>query len=232
MVSSRLSVNDAAKRLKLSPQRVRALIASGDLPAERIGARYVLDPSVVGSFLQRERFGGRPLSACNAWAVLAELSARPDAVPVSRRSRYRLRSLLESGGDVLVRALSAAEPRSREERWRVLASDLAELARSSQVVLSGLSADDPGIDVRYEAARDGLEGYVSQDALRGFERRLKPEKNPSHSNLLLRVPQGDAWILGEKRAPSAVVAADLLDHEDPRVRRSARAALIGVAHAD
>jgi hypothetical protein len=225
MALSHLSVNDAAGRLNLSPQRVRALIASGDLRADRVGGGYVLDPSVVGSFLRRERFSGRPLSSLNAWAVLANLSGRQEAVSTSRRSWYRLNSLIEAGGDPLVRALSGAEPRAREERWRVLASDLARLELDSQIVLSGLAADDPRIDVRHQIKHDGLDGYVSADVLRALDVRLKPEKNSSQPNLILRVPRGASWILDERRAPSAVVAADLLKHDDSRVRRSAAAVL-------
>lgn len=128
-----------------------------------------------------------------------------------------------------MRALAGGQPRSREERWRVLASDLADLEENGQLILSGLSANDPRIDVRHHAERDGAEAYVSEELLRALDRCLKPEKNPSRPNLILRVPEGEAWILQEKRAPSAVVGADLLDHDDPRVRRSARAALTKAA---
>jgi excisionase family DNA binding protein len=232
MAGSRISVSEAAKHLELSPQRVRALIASGDLPAERIGGRYLLDPAAVASFRERERPGGRPLSARNAWAILAQLGERPAAVDISRRSHYRLQRLLESRGKALVRALSGAEPRSREVRWRVLPSDLVELAQDPRLVLSGLSANDPRIDVRHQVERDGLEGYASEAFIRTLERRLKPEKQPGRANLLLRAPQGSMWILDERRAPWPVVAADLLNHDDPRVRRSAQAALSKGRHAD
>lgn len=232
MAGSPISVNEAAEHLQLSPQRVRALIASGDLPAERIGGRYVLDPAAVASFRERKRSGGRPLSARNAWAILAQMGERSAAVNVSRRSHYRLQDLLESSGDALVRALSSGEPRSCEERWRVLPSDLMELARDPRVVLSGLSADDPRIEVRHQIERDGLEGYASEEVIQALERRLKPEKRSDRPNLVLRAPRGNMWILDERRAPWPVVAADLLNHDDPRVRRSARAALIKGRNAD
>lgn len=230
MAQRHLSVSDAARRLNLSPQRIRALIASGDLPAERVGARYVLDSNAIGVFLQRERFGGRPLSSGNAWAVLAELSDRDGVVPVSRRSRYRLQELIQAGGDQLVRALGAAEPRAHEERWRVLPADLAELQRNSKIVLSGLAANDPSINVRHQVERDGLEGYVSREAVLALDRRLQPENDSSRPNLILKVPHGGSWILDEESAPPAVVAADLLNHVDPRVRRSARDSLTRAAH--
>jgi excisionase family DNA binding protein len=232
MAGSQISVSEAAQHLQLSPQRVRALIASGDLPAERVGGRYVLDQDAVASFRERERLGGRPLSARNAWAILAQVAERSAAVDVSRRSHYRLQRLLESSGDALARVLSSAEPRSREERWRVLPSDLTKLAQDPNLVLSGLSADDPRIGIRHQVERDGLEAYAGEEFIRALERWLKPEKRSDRPNLVLRAPRGSLWILDERRAPWPVVAADLLNDDDPRVRRAARAALSRGRHAD
>ena len=89
-----------------------------------------------------------------------------------------------------------------------------------------MAADEPRIDVRYQPELDGLDGYVSRAGLEAIERDLLPERSSREPNLVLRVPHaGGAWILAEPRAPAPVVAADLLDHDDERVRRSARAVL-------
>ncbi len=220
-----LSATDAAERLGVSPRRVRAMIAHGILPAERVGNRYVLDADVVRAAAARKRPGGRPLSARNAWAVLGGLSDREDAVSVSVRSRYRIKHLIDAGGPDLVSALRNAEPRAELERWRVLPGDLVGLRDRADLIPSGLAADDPHIDIRYDLARDGLDVYADPEVLAELERRLQPEKNSLRPNLLVRVPRAASWILREARAPLAVVAGDLLDHEDPRVRRSAQTAL-------
>lgn len=227
-----LSVDEAAEGLGLSPQRVRALIASARLPAERIGARYLLDPRDVAAFAQRERRGGRPLGARNAWALLAELSGRAEAVSVSRPSLYRLRGLLDEGGVRLVDALAHAQPRSRLHSWRVLPSDLAQLRHDRRLVPSGLAADHPSIGIRYDPERDGLDAYVGHDDLKALRERLQPEEGSRAANVLLRVPREEAWILDEERAPTSVAAADLLDHRDLRVRRAARAVLSRIASGD
>jgi excisionase family DNA binding protein len=217
-----LAVDDVAERLGLSPQRVRALIAGDRLPALRVGGRYVLDASSVAAFSERPRLPGRPLNASSAWALLAELSGGEGAELTSRRTGYRLRKLLDAGGKRLLRALVHAAPRSQRHVWRVLPADLDRLRGDPRVVLTGLAADDPSIDVRYQPAVDGVDGYVSDSQRRALERELLPEKTSREPNLVLRVPAGSSWILAELRAPAVVVAADLLDHPDERVRRSAR----------
>ena len=225
-----LSSVEAAERLGVAPQRVRALIAAGRLPAVRVGNRHVLDAEVVKSFGRRERVPGRPLAAGSAWALLGELSGCPDVAAPSRRTAYRLRDLLAAGGDALVGALLRSEARSELHPWRVLPADIAALRGDSRIVASGMSADDPSIDLRYQPQIDGLDGYVSGADLQALERELLPEKSSQAPNLLLRVPRDEGvWILAVSSAPAPVVAADLLDHDDERVRRSARAALAGAA---
>lgn len=129
-------------------------------------------------------------------------------------------------------ALARAQPRARLHSWRVLPSDLPKLREDRRLVPTGLAADHPSIDVRYQPERDGVDAYVSGDDLSALERRLQPEQHSLVPNLLLRIPREEAWILEEERAPMPVVAADLLDHRDPRVRRAARAALSRIASGD
>ncbi len=226
-----MTVDEAAERVGLSAQRIRALIASDRLAAERVGSRYVIQREDVASFLQQERAEGRPLSSRNAWALLAQISGRAEAVKASRRSLYRLRRLLKEDG-ATVRALSHAEPRSSVHSWRVLPSDIKKLKEDSRLVPSGLAADDAQIDVRYQPKRDGFDAYVSAPMLKSLERQLRPIKKSDEPNLVLRVPRASSWVLKEKQAPSAVVAADLLDHRDPRVSRAARASLMSSVHSD
>lgn len=227
-----LSVEQAAEQLGLSPRRIRSLIASRRLRAERIGTRYVLDAGDVAAFAQHQRFGGRPLSPRNAWGLLAKLSGHPEAASVSRASSYRLRALLHQGGVKLVDALAGAQPRSHQHSWRVLPSDLPKLRDDPRLVPSGLTADHRSIDIRYQPERDGFDAYVSHDDLKALEQRLQPEHNSRLPNVLLRVPLQGAWILEQERAPLPVIAADLLHHRDPRVRRGARAALSRMSHGD
>ena len=86
-----LSVHHAAERLGVSDRRVRALIDSGRLRAQRLGRAWVIDPSALRS-VEGERAPGRPLSLASAWSELLGDRDAPAADAPILRSRYRRRS--------------------------------------------------------------------------------------------------------------------------------------------
>lgn len=55
-----LSVSESAKLLRVSPARVRALIADGTLPASKVGRAWVLREEDVMDRIARRPCGGRP----------------------------------------------------------------------------------------------------------------------------------------------------------------------------
>lgn len=223
-----ISVQEASDRLGISPRRVRAMIAGGILAAERVGRAYLLDAPSVDRLARRPRLRGRPLSAANAWALLALLSNREGAVARPSSSLHRLFSLRARGAEAVFRELMRSEPRAVIHRWRVLPRDLDQLLEDAHLVRSGLCAAAQGIDIAFSLSRDGVDAYVSGTDLVAVKKRLRPIEDADAPNLQLRVPREGDWILGESVAPLAVVAADLLDHPDPRVARSAHKALVGL----
>jgi excisionase family DNA binding protein len=218
-----LSVEQASRRLAVSPRRVRAMIADEILPAERVGRVYLIDASAVERLARRPRPRGRRLRAPNAWALLALLSDLPDnAAARPSSSQHRLAGFRARGHEAVLIELMRSEPRAVIHRWRVLPRDLDLLLGDGRLVRSGLSAGARGIDVPFVPSRDGVDAYVSNADLDELKRRLRPIENAEASNVQLRVPIGGDWILSEPVAPPAVVAADLLDDPDPRVARAAR----------
>ncbi len=216
-----LSVGEAAQFLGVSPQRVRALIGSKRLPAVKIGRDWALDRQVLAPDNRR---GGRPVSADNAWALLALLD-NSEAPWIDIFSRYRLRRRMLDDAAV-VKALRFSEPRSRIYEWRVLPGDLPKL-QNYGLVRSGLFARVPKLDI--VAMDNGVDGYVSSKNLAQIEKDLQPAKSPDNPNVVLRVPSR-AWVLGQgPDAPAVVVAADLLGHRDRRVARASRKLLHVVA---
>lgn len=132
-----LSVRDAATRLGVSPQRVRAMIYQGLLAASKVGRSWVLDPD-DNSLRQRTSEAGRALGAATAWAILALLNGdSPDWLHPSVRSKLRRRVRDPSW---LRRRLIRSEPRSQIHRWRVYPLDLPKLTLSFRVVPSGPQA--------------------------------------------------------------------------------------------
>lgn len=214
-----LSVNEAAEALGVGPQRVRALVGAGRLPARRLGRAWAIARRDLD--VARSRRGGRPLAAANAWALLALLDGSPaDWIDPAVRSRLRKRASDRSWVEA---ALRHGEPRSIVHEWRVLVPDLKRIAESFPLVRAGLSADNAGIDV--VQVRMMLDAYVAGPIVSSIRRLARPLEASEEANLVLRVPS-EPWVLQQKdRAPSSVVAADLLDHRDPRVSRAARRVL-------
>src|SRR3954454_21969215 len=84
-----VAVEEAARHLGVAPSRVRALIASEGLRADKVGGRWLVE---WDSVLARERAqgaSGRPLTARNAWALL--LLASGDELPPGFDSHARWR---------------------------------------------------------------------------------------------------------------------------------------------
>jgi excisionase family DNA binding protein len=86
------SVRDAATRLNVSERRVRALIESGRLRAQRVGRAWIIEPGALGS-VEGERRAGRPLAPDSAWRELLENAVGPRKPAAAvLRSRYRGRA--------------------------------------------------------------------------------------------------------------------------------------------
>ncbi len=217
MLEQAIPVREAAARMDLSEQRVRAMAKAGRILAVKVGRDWLVDPAGIPA---ERALAGRPLGADSAWALLALLAGdRPDWVEPSTGSR--MRRLLRQAPKRVARLIHHSQPRSRILRWRVLPSDLPKIAAQSGLVRSGLSADLPELDV--VDIRSSLDVYATEKAVERLGSRYRPDRSPSEPNLLLRVPSRD-WILhrGADHVPASVVAADLLPSEDPRVRRAAQ----------
>jgi len=222
-----MSVSNASRALGLSERRVRALIHSGQLSASRLGIPWAVERRAVDRFLQKERGRGRPLNQSNSWALLAILAGewpselRSDAI--SRLRRYA------RDPDWLIALLRHSEPRVHEMSLWIPSEDMSKLA-GYPLVHSGLSADSaiPQLDV-IPRRDEPLDVYASAEIADEIERRLLPEHSRSDPNLILRIPRSN-WVLHQgPEAPFAVVAADLLDHRDARVRRAGEDALRRIA---
>lgn len=159
------------------------------------------------------------MSAGVAWAALAILTGEtPDWLSASERSRLR-RNLRNPG---FLDRLSTSEPRSKVQAFRVHRSDLGRVERIKGLVLTGLAGDFPGLDG--PGPQVPFDAYVSRRTWRSIVSNLRPIEDPRSPNLVLRMPT-HPWILRCARAPTAVAAADLLEHPDPRVVRVATTTL-------
>jgi len=209
-----LGVVAAAEQLEVSPRRVRQLLASGDLPGQRVGRSWVIDRADVQEL--RRSGVGRPWSAASAWAVLELAAGRdPELSPV-KRSRARKR-LADHGLGGLVGQL-----RARSERCEMYAhpSALDRLGAEPGVVRGGVSAvDEYDVDL---IAGDEAEVYVSASKVSDLVDRYALDVEADRPNVVVRVVDDDDWPFEDdaRVAPWPVVAVDLLDANDQRSRRA------------
>lgn len=217
-----LSLVAVAKRSGRSAQNLRRLARDGGIPAQRVGRDWQLPVELIAS-LQERSHGGRPLSAANAWGLLALLSGEKPKW-VDARIRYRLWGYIEAP-DRLLRLLESSQARSSVRSFWLPADDLPRLAKEPGLVRSGLAvAAPPDFDLfHFEQV---LDGYLGQQHLESLISRYRPLEDAKAPNVWLRVPS-HRWVLRkEGAAPLAVVAADLLDNPDERVRFAGRSALL------
>ena len=214
-VADLISVSDAADALNLSSARVRLLAANGDLPAEKIGGRWVVERAGVERRRRRGSAGGRRFVPLNAWVIIGLASGEEvDAVDPAVRSRLR-RALALEGLEALAPRL---EHRARVLRCQAHIGEVASMHADSRLVVSGANAArQVGLDLI--AGRE-VDGYIRTSALDEFVHRhaLWPAA-ASGGNTLLRIVEDEVWdafLDRRKHAPEAAIALDLIEDVDPR----------------
>lgn len=217
-----VSIREAARTLGLSPGRVRAIAAHGQLSAAKLGDRWFVERAAVE---RRRRNGapeGRRFSPRNAWALLL-LASNEDVREIDPSVRSRLRRALRQEGlaKLAPRLVHRAEPLS----FRAHPGEIVHLLEDPEFVLSGISAVG-GQDFGLVPGREA-DGYLQEPALPEFVSRHALEPAEAEGNVRLRiVPKEAADLLeGRQVAPRAAVALDLAEELDPRSSRAGHQAL-------
>ena len=200
MASDLLSLADASALLGVSSERVRQLVVAGDLPGVRFGNAWAVPRDSIDARRQVSNRRGRPLSARRAWESIAS-----GEVDLSNVSRYRNR------GEV--------------RRYEMSASDLGFVSSQDGVIVSGVAAASSfGEPLQAEPAEADL--YVSA-SLHGELGSLVAAVPDQFGGVVLRVVPDDVWDqvesrasnrdeAGQRLAPRAAVALDLMESGDPR----------------
>jgi hypothetical protein len=209
----RISIREAAIALSLSPARIRAMVVRGQLPAEKIADRWVVDRSAVERRKRQETPRGRRFTPQNAWALLM-LASGEDAPHIDPSVRSRLKKALALEG------LMALAPRLRTRAsvssYKAHPGEIPYVLEDKTLVRSGISAAGslkldllPGREADGYIAQSQVQGFIAQHALSSVE---------SDGNVQLRIVPDDAWsnIDGRFAAPPAAIALDLAEELDPR----------------
>jgi len=189
------------------------MASRGQLPAVKIGDRWLVERSAVEQRQRKEALRGRRFTPRNAWAVLLLASGEdaPELDP-SVRSRLKRALALEGFGDLAPRL----QDRARLFIYRAHPGEIPYVLEDEALVPSGISAaGSMGIGLLSHREADG---YIAQSHLQRFieEHALAPAG--VDGNVRLRVVPDDAWqpLAGRSVAPPAAVALDLADEPDPR----------------
>ncbi len=213
-VSELLSSADAAAALGVNQQRIRALIDAGQIPAIKVGRRWL----IRSADLPHDRPSTRPMSARVAWATIGWLSGDLDAVAelLGPRERSRLQArmcdLLAPGPDHSVAAALSGWLRSRAEvsLFSAATGDAASLRADQRVILSGGCSPLSGM-----ATSPAIEGYcLITDAAPLIADYVLVPAARDHANVVLRaVNEAAAGTLLTPRSPAPLgaVIADLCD---------------------
>jgi hypothetical protein len=212
-----VDVQGAAQALGVVPARVRALIADGALPADKIGNSWLVHWGGVVDRKRAPAMAGRPMSPRNAWALLLDASGEDLPADIDNHARWRIGKSLAHHG--LIELDSRLVRRARIHRMWGLPGELRALRSDDAVVLSGSSAAGPlALEL---AAPDAVDGYVPAGRFDALVREYGLEdSNSARANVVLRSVPDDAWCLSDRRiAPAAAVALDLASYPDSRSSR-------------
>lgn len=197
-----LSVPEAAERLGLTPQRVNALLLSGQIRGRKVGGRWVIEESET---LKLRRLT-RPMSQRVAWAAIlgpdnADWLSQPDRSKLKSRLR-QLASHEQPGRQIASWLASRANPIDLSAP----AGAASRLAGDPDLVPSGISDPRSGLSGGSE-----IEFYAQPGKLEHVIRRHLLVESPS-GNVRLR----EAAVPLANPVPLLLLAADLADRNGPR----------------
>lgn len=222
MNMAQLSVRQAAERLGVSEGRVRQRIDAGQIRAEKIGGRWLVDlPAGPAPRPQR----GRPVDPRSVWASLLELDVDPvvhypasrDAEPLRERAE-RISASSHWRATARIRRALADRDHGDLFAWlswrgdRLLLSaataDLAALRADPLILPSGLSVEQSSMqDVSL------VEGYVASHDVEPLITRhwLESPRPGERPNVILHAAPERPLRLSR-----LLLAADLAEHGGPR----------------
>ena len=226
-----IPVAEAAELLEVHPSRVRAMIAHGQLDAQKLSGCWFINRRSVES-KRHSSVAGRPFNEANAWALLCLSEGKaPDWVSRWELSRLR-RRLREDGLEELAPRL---RKRAVKKELRAHPSLLPGLKEDPRLFPSGVSmASEHQLDI---VEPNEFEAYVSNQDFEEVvrDRYLQPSPNP---NVCLHVADSKLLRKCADHSMGPVVSAlDLLEADDEKSRRAGRqlislisSALQGVDH--
>lgn len=204
LVAMEIGVAQAAEVLGVSARHVRDLIADHRVAARQVAGRWLVDEASLPSAPRRSR----PMSAANAWRLVDE-----SRVSSAKQAYLRRQALDRLAHDREPERLLASWVASRARRMTYSSRKPEPLLEDPAFVPSGLS--DPRAKIASGAL---IEGYVKEAELSRVRRAHLLVPHVSGGNVVLHV----ADDLPPSPVPLLLLAADLVEHDEPREIARAR----------
>ena len=215
-----INVAEASRRLGVNDSRVRQLLRAGELRGRRLGNSWLIPAEEVARRVRSERRPGRPLAPKRAWAVLDLLDGgRAAWLSDPARSQVR-RYLADLDGPSADGWRAALRGRSRVRDVVAHPAAIDRLRRADGVQEVGAAAVvDRGFDV-VDLAEPFPEFYVAAEVWPDLARSLAL-REAADPNVRIRLPKevwpfGDPDPSGRAAVGDALLAADLLESDEPR----------------
>lgn len=209
-ISDYYSSTQAAQLLGVSDHEIARLVRDGELSAiNAAGRAFLLNASEVHTYAAIRQGKGRPFSSSTAWAALWLLSC----LDVDWLDYYKMRRLRIKLENITPEELVwQARKRMSTKRFRASRSFVPKL--KEELVLTGRSCTSVlGSELTEQS--EILEGYARSNLLDIQEKYHLAED--ISGNVIIHVAEGEQNLFdGIKRAPIAVVAADLAITLDTR----------------
>lgn len=198
--SAYFTVVDAAEELGLSEGRVRALIESHVLAADKVAGRWLISPESVHARRNNQRRRGRPLSPSLLWSLIDNGFIAQLLVDSNEAARHNIR--VQFANRAKVNDVYVLPQRVSKSVGPVIAPGGRALAESVDV--------PAGRDPRW-----GLDVYVRAEVVEAMRRGKVISGAKGDPNVRLRVVGNDAMAWPDSRAGRLLVAwLDLADDGD------------------
>lgn len=228
MVDNHIVVADAAALLGVNVQRVRALLAAGDLAGTKVGSVWLVDPVSLAAYRHvRQPHGGRALAPITAWAALLSRFAA-DVSPEVRETfdvkDERRRRLLALAGRDLDDWRWLARRRADVSRYDTRPAYLERLRATPGLVPAGLSATTAAAAGLTETSAR-FDGYAEPSTIERLvdEFKLRPAEDGNVTLRAVALEGGQLAVVLGAPLPDLAVAVDLIEDRDERTSAAGRA---------
>ena len=225
---NQMVVADVAALLGVNVQRVRTLLAAGELSGIKVGSVWLVDPVSLAAYRhERQPHGGRALAPVTAWAALLSRFATnlsPEVRETFDVKDERRRRLLALAGRDVDDWRWLARRRATVHRYDTRPAYVERLRAKPGLVHAGLSATTAAAagltetPVRFDAyaATSTIDRLVS-------EFKLRPAEDGNVTLRAVALEGVQLAVVLSSPLPDLAVAVDLIEDRDERTSAAGRA---------